>query len=91
MDEERRKLAFTRYATLLKRDVGYAVSVECTFCRLSSKRRKREHDDKSNEMKGKENRKNIARWSRALERAREAFQRVVFCVNDDAIGAGRDT
>ena len=28
------------YAMLL-RDVGYAVSVECTFCRLSSKRRKR--------------------------------------------------
>jgi len=28
------------YAMLL-RDVGYAVSVECTFCRLLSKRRKR--------------------------------------------------
>lgn len=38
--------------TMLLRDVGYAVSVECTFCRLSSERHKcLRRDDKSNEMR----------------------------------------
>lgn len=53
------KLAFTRKRNASKRYVGYAVSVECTFHRLSSERRKRlrrEYDEKSNEMEGRENR-----------------------------------
>lgn len=41
VDEEQRKIGvYTRTYTMLQKDVGYAVFVECTFGRLSDERRK---------------------------------------------------
>lgn len=67
------------YAMLL-RDVGYAVSVECTFCRLSSKRRKHTTSVTIKVTRWRE--KRIERWCELI--AREAFHDSLR-MNDDAI------